>query len=98
MTGVVLRRARAGDAEAIARIHVETWRATYAGLLPDRHQHIIRFLEQWGFVILLGLLVTGAVRLFLIPALWVNQTVISLVAENGRDPKSGNGSAEEMKK
>ena len=37
MTGVVLRRARAGDAEAIARIHVETWRATYAGLLPDRY-------------------------------------------------------------
>ena len=37
MTGVAIRRAQAGDAEAIARIHVETWRATYAGLLPDRY-------------------------------------------------------------
>ena len=37
MTGVAIRRARPDDAEAIARIHVETWRATYAGLLPDRY-------------------------------------------------------------
>ncbi|WP_421999391.1 GNAT family N-acetyltransferase [Reyranella sp.] len=31
----VIRRARAGDASAIGRVHVETWQATYAGLLPD---------------------------------------------------------------
>ena len=30
-----LRRARASDAAAIGRVHVETWQATYAGLLPD---------------------------------------------------------------
>ncbi len=32
--GVVVRPARPGDAEAIARAHVETWRDAYAGLLP----------------------------------------------------------------
>ncbi len=31
-----LRPARAEDAAAIARIEVETWRSTYAGMLPDR--------------------------------------------------------------
>ena len=35
MTVVDLRLATQHDAEAIARIHVETWRSTYAGLLPD---------------------------------------------------------------
>ena len=31
-----IRPARAADATAIGRIHVETWRDTYAGMLPDR--------------------------------------------------------------
>ncbi|MEX0807242.1 MAG: GNAT family N-acetyltransferase [Dongiaceae bacterium] len=31
-----IRRARVADARAIAQIHVETWRAAYAGILPDR--------------------------------------------------------------
>jgi ribosomal protein S18 acetylase RimI-like enzyme len=30
-----LRPAKVADARAIARIHVETWRNTYAGILPD---------------------------------------------------------------
>ncbi len=30
-----LRPARAGDARAIARIHVETWRTAYPGMVPD---------------------------------------------------------------
>ena len=30
-----IRRAAASDAAAIGRVHVETWQATYAGLLPD---------------------------------------------------------------
>jgi ribosomal protein S18 acetylase RimI-like enzyme len=33
---VVVRPARRTDAAAIARVYVETWRATYAGILPDR--------------------------------------------------------------
>src|SRR5665213_1554517 len=32
----VVRQARLEDAQAIARIEIETWRATYAGMLPDR--------------------------------------------------------------
>ena len=31
-----LRPAKAADARAIARIHVETWRTTYPGMLPDK--------------------------------------------------------------
>jgi ribosomal protein S18 acetylase RimI-like enzyme len=31
----VIRQARLQDARAIGRIEVETWRATYAGVLPD---------------------------------------------------------------
>jgi ribosomal protein S18 acetylase RimI-like enzyme len=31
-----VRQARLEDARAIARIEIETWRATYAGMLPDR--------------------------------------------------------------
>ena len=33
---MLVRQAYPSDAPSIARIHVETWRATYAGLLPDR--------------------------------------------------------------
>jgi ribosomal protein S18 acetylase RimI-like enzyme len=35
--GFTLREAAAGDAEAIARVHVETWRAAYAGVVPDHY-------------------------------------------------------------
>ena len=34
---VSLRPARPGDAAAIARVHVETWRAAYAGIVPDAY-------------------------------------------------------------
>jgi ribosomal protein S18 acetylase RimI-like enzyme len=37
MTSALIRPARPGDAAAIARIHVETWRDTYAGILPDSY-------------------------------------------------------------
>jgi ribosomal protein S18 acetylase RimI-like enzyme len=33
---VEVRLARASDAAAIARIDIETWRASYAGILPER--------------------------------------------------------------
>ena len=32
----VVRDAREGDAEGIARVHVHSWRETYTGVLPDR--------------------------------------------------------------
>jgi ribosomal protein S18 acetylase RimI-like enzyme len=34
---VAIRKARPGDAPAIAKVHVETWRAAYAGLVPDAY-------------------------------------------------------------
>ena len=34
--GLRIERARPGDAGPLARVYVETWRAAYAGLLPDR--------------------------------------------------------------
>jgi GNAT superfamily N-acetyltransferase len=33
---MTVRPAKSGDAAAVARIHVETWRDAYAGILPDR--------------------------------------------------------------
>ena len=33
---IKLRPAASSDARAIARIHVETWRSTYPGMVPDR--------------------------------------------------------------
>jgi GNAT superfamily N-acetyltransferase len=32
-----LRPAVEADVEAIARVHVDTWRTTYAGIVPDEH-------------------------------------------------------------
>ena len=32
---LVIRRARAADAAAIARVHVQSWREAYRGLVPD---------------------------------------------------------------
>lgn len=33
----LVRRARPGDAAGIGRVYVESWRATYPGLIPDRY-------------------------------------------------------------
>ena len=46
----LVRRADAGDAAAIANVHVASWRSTYRGLLPDEfldslsHAH---YAERW---------------------------------------------------
>jgi ribosomal protein S18 acetylase RimI-like enzyme len=32
---VTIRRAESGDAEAVARIHVESWNVAYRGIMPD---------------------------------------------------------------
>lgn len=37
MSGGVIRAATPSDVEAIAHIHVDTWRSTYAGILPDAY-------------------------------------------------------------
>lgn len=33
--GLIVRPLRAGDADALARVHVTSWRETYAGLVPE---------------------------------------------------------------
>jgi GNAT superfamily N-acetyltransferase len=33
----MIREARPEDAPAIARVHVDSWRSTYKGLVPDEH-------------------------------------------------------------
>ncbi|MCR6629159.1 MAG: GNAT family N-acetyltransferase [Magnetospirillum sp.] len=46
-----VRRARTGDAAGIAAIEVETWRSTYAGILPDRTlvgMSVERKAQQWA--------------------------------------------------
>ena len=37
MTAIALRRATAGDAPAIARVRVDSWRTTYRGMIPDAY-------------------------------------------------------------
>ncbi len=51
---VTVRAARPADAAPIARVHVETWRTTYAGILPDAY--LVRMTEteqvrQWDALI-----------------------------------------------
>ena len=37
MSALTLRRAAAGDAPAIARVRVDSWRTTYRGMIPDAY-------------------------------------------------------------
>ena len=37
ISSIVIRPARAGDAEAIARVRVDSWRETYRGMIPDTY-------------------------------------------------------------
>lgn len=50
-----------------------------AGLLPDKYDHINQFLRQYGFWILLGLLITGIASYFAAPALWITNITVGLV-------------------
>ena len=45
--------------------------AVLAGLLPPRYDYINRFLKMYGPFILLGLLITGMLSYFLIPAMFI---------------------------
>lgn len=42
MSETTIRRAEASDAEAIARVRVDAWRATYRGLIPDAYLDAMR--------------------------------------------------------
>ena len=41
---ILIRRAEAGDARAIAHVHVESWRSTYRGIVP---QNYLDNLSEW---------------------------------------------------
>jgi GNAT superfamily N-acetyltransferase len=43
---IAVRRARAGDCEALAKIHEEAWRSTYQGLIP--HLYLERMIARRG--------------------------------------------------
>ena len=47
--------------------------AVLAGLLPDRYDSINQFLAQYGPFILIGLLITGMLSYFLLPAMFIAQ-------------------------
>lgn len=46
---MVVRAAGCGDAAAVARIHVDAWRATYRGLVPDAYLAALSYArrEEW---------------------------------------------------
>jgi ribosomal protein S18 acetylase RimI-like enzyme len=43
---IAMRKARAGDCEALAAIHEQAWRSTYQGLIP--HLHLERMIARRG--------------------------------------------------
>jgi GNAT superfamily N-acetyltransferase len=46
-----IRKANAADARAIARVHVDSWRSTYAGIVPDAFLASLNIddrAETWG--------------------------------------------------
>lgn len=48
MDEVAIRRAQAGDAAAIAAVHVAAWHETYAGLVPERMLSALSVAERAG--------------------------------------------------
>jgi Zn-dependent protease len=52
--------------------------AVLAGLLPDKYERVNEWLRQYGFFILIGLLFTGALRYFLIPAYFITGVYLAV--------------------
>ncbi|MCK5799413.1 MAG: site-2 protease family protein, partial [Deltaproteobacteria bacterium] len=53
--------------------------AVLAGLLPDRFQNVVDFLNQYGFIILIGLLLSNVLGFLLAPAAWLTTASLSLI-------------------
>ena len=48
---MTIREATPADAQAIARVHVETWRTTYPGIMPQEHLDALsvgQFAADWA--------------------------------------------------
>jgi GNAT superfamily N-acetyltransferase len=57
MTAISLRRAIAGDAPAIARVRVDSWRTTYRGMIPDAYldsMQVDASIAMWDRVLTAG--------------------------------------------
>lgn len=52
--------------------------AVLAGLLPDKAQNMVDFLNQYGFIILIGLLLSGALGVLMAPAGWLTRASLQL--------------------
>lgn len=55
--------------------------AVLAGLLPDRHSNVIDFLNQYGLVILILLLISGLIGYLLAPAIWIAKATTGLALD-----------------
>src|SRR5262249_24654105 len=82
-----LRRASAVDAAAIARVHVDSWRATYRGIISDAHLHSLTYQareERWR-----AALTAGGAR----PPVPQGQGAVCGFADGGesRDPQLADG-------
>jgi GNAT superfamily N-acetyltransferase len=57
ISSIVIRPARAGDAEAIARVRVDSWRETYHGMIPQGYLDAMKLEESralWEKVLTAG--------------------------------------------
>jgi GNAT superfamily N-acetyltransferase len=57
ISSIVIRPARAGDAEAIARVRVDSWRETYRGMIPQAYLDAMKLEESralWEKVLTAG--------------------------------------------
>ncbi len=58
--------------------------AVLAGILPRKYDHVNQFLQQYGFIILLGLLVTPALGILLTPARFLADLTITTIIKLSR--------------
>lgn len=45
---MLIRPARMADADAIARVHVDSWRTTYPGIVPDDYLATMSYEQRSG--------------------------------------------------
>ncbi len=77
-----IRRATGDDARELARVHVDSWRDAYRGLVPDAF--LERFEYRWREERFRESLSTGAEETYLA---WVGEQVVAFLTVGGaRDP------------
>lgn len=54
---MMIRKARSEDAKGIAKVHIDSWRTTYRGIVPDTYLKALHYEEKeeiWKRAILTG--------------------------------------------